>query len=255
MAADADTSAATADVSKAVADFQAAAPAGVSRPSKIGSVEAILKDAADRIAALGRQMDDGDGDIDTPANEAGDLGMPGKPAADFVEQLGGHDLISPPPLSLTFATEADLTKFIDARVSARLAEQPDFITKAAVAETQLAVPEIAKLASGIAKGLEALADRTKATTEQLEATKAALATTQADLEAVKLLAQPVKGAVFAIEKGIGLDSDRIFRNGEVPDANKRLGDAARAIASLTDQERRDVSTAVLSDMYKARQQA
>lgn len=256
MAADADTAPATADATKAAADFQAAAPAGVNRPAKIGSVEAIIKDAADRIKALAGQMDDGDGDIDTPANEEADgPGDDKTPAADFVASQSGQAVVKPETLSLTFATEADLTKFIDQRVAARLAEQPDFITKAAVSDSLDTIPDIAKLAGGLAKGLEALATKAETSAKELDAMKTAVAETQADLAKVKELAQPVKGAVFAIEKGIGIEPDRIYRDGVIPESATKAAEAARLIAGLSDQERRQVSTAVLTDMYRSRQQS
>ena len=244
----------------------------------------MLQDVQARLEALADETDrDRDGDIDTPANlerngtgeQRGPL-PPGAPSAssgnaDFASQEGGHELVTPARLTLNFATEADLTKFITTRVETLLAERltQEFITKsaaAAVAEPLAAIPEIAKLAGGIARGLEALADRTKATADDLTATKAALAGsqtdmvrlgaslagTQADLARVKELAQPVKGTVFAIEKGIGIEPDRIYRDGVVPDSAKRGAEAAKVLAGLSDNERREVGAAVLAEMYRAR---
>ena len=231
----------------------------------------MLQDVQARLEALADETDrDRDGDIDTPANlerngtgeQRGPL-PPGAPSAssgnaDFASQEGGHELVTPARLTLNFATEADLTKFITTRVETLLAERltQEFITKsaaAAVGEPLAAIPEIAKLAGGIARGLEALADRTKATAEELGVTKAALAETQADLARVKELAQPVKGTVFAIEKGIGIEPDRIYRDGVVPDSAKRGAEAAKVLAGLSDNERREVGAAVLAEMYRARQ--
>ena len=163
-------------------------------------------------------------------------------------------VIDPPPLALSFGSEAELTKFITARVETLLAERAasDFVSKAALTEPLAAIPEIAKLAGGIARGLEALAGRTKATAEALAATNASVAATQADLARVKELAQPVKGAVFAIEKGIGIEPDRIYRDGVIPESAKRGAEAARVLAGLSDEERRQVGAAVLSEMYRAR---
>lgn len=240
-----------------VVPFQDAAPATVDRPARMGEVMAILKDVQARLEALAGETDkDRDGDIDTPANmEPAGQGGVERPAPDFGETQGTPQVASAPPLSLTFATEADLAKYIDTRVGTLLSEQAqtEFLTKsvAAAAEPLAAIPEIAKLAGGIARGLEALADRTKATAEDLGTTKAALATTQADLARVKELAQPARGAVFAIEKGIGVEPDRIYRDGVVPESAKRGAEAARVLAGLSDEERRQVGAAVLSEMYRA----
>lgn len=264
-------------------------PATPVRPAAIGEVMAMLQEVQARIEALAGETDrDRDGDVDTVANTEAAPGTAASAggAADFVTTHGAPMLAEASPLALTFATEADLTKFIATRVDARLAERgapaaaEALLTKAALAEPLAAIPEIAKLAGGIAKGLEALAgvsqadhvrlgtltERADVTTEELGLTKAALAgsqadvirldaqmaETQADLARVKELAQPVKGAVFAMEKGIGIEPDRIYRDGVVPESAKRGAEAAKVLAGLSDEERRQVSAAVLSEMYRAR---
>jgi hypothetical protein len=222
---------------------------------------AMLRDVQARVAALAGETDEHrDGDrpegARTPANLAGE-------AVVAPSEEGGADspvtpaVIAAPPLALSFGTEAELTKFITTRVEGLLAERApsDYVTKStvsALSEPLAAIPEIAKLAGGIARGLEALAGRTKATAEALAETNAAIAATQADLARVKELAQPVKGAVFAIEKGIGLEPDRIYRDGVLPESAKRGAEAAKVLAGLSDEERRQVGAAVLSEMYRAR---
>jgi phage head maturation protease len=231
------------------------------RPAAIGEVMAMLRDVQARVAALAGETDEHrDGDrpegARTPANLAGE-------AVVAPSEEGGADspvtpaVIAAPPLALSFGTEAELTKFITTRVEGLLAERApsDYVTKStvsALSEPLAAIPEIAKLAGGIARGLEALAGRTKATAEALAETNAAIAATQADLARVKELAQPVKGAVFAIEKGIGLEPDRIYRDGVLPESAKRGAEAAKVLAGLSDEERRQVGAAVLSEMYRAR---
>jgi phage head maturation protease len=258
FAADADTTAPAAETAKAVTGFQDAAPAAPSRPAAIGDVSAILKDALQRIEALSGQTDqDKDGDIDTPANmEADGPGSAGAaPAEAIAAQRPAPTLISPETLSLTFASEADLFKAIDARVQAVIAtrDTTEFITKAAIAEPLATIPDIAKLAGGLAKGLEALATKAETSAQELAAMKAAVAETQADLAKVKELAQPVKGAVFAIDKGLGIAPDRVYRDGVVPDSAKRAADAVAVLAGLSDNERRAMGAEVLADMYRARQ--
>jgi hypothetical protein len=236
------------------------APPTPGRPAAIGEVMAMLKDVQERIEALAGETDrDRDGDVDSAANTEAAAASSGDVPADFGETHGAPVLAGAAPLALTFTTEADLTKFITAHVDALLgerrpaAEGTEFVTKAALVEPLAAIPEIAKLAGGIARGLEALADRTKATADAMAATKAAIAETQADLARVKELAQPVRGTVFAIEKGIGSEPDRIYRDGVTPESAKRGAEAAKVLAGLSDEERRQVSAAVLSEMYRARQ--
>jgi hypothetical protein len=260
----------------------------VDRPANEAAKFVVLKRAGERAWKLGEEgpvvEEQGMTDQEQPADraEAGNaasvLGTAastgGADGSATQEPEGsGQAVTGAPPLALSFATEADLTKFVTRCVDALLAgHRPDagateFVTKAALAEPLAAIPEIAKLASGIARGLEALADRTKATADALVATKAAVAgsqadvarlgaavaETQADLARVKELAQPVKGTVFAIEKGIGSEPDRIYRDGVVPESAKRGAEAAKMLAGLSDEERRQVSAAVLSERYRARQ--
>jgi hypothetical protein len=255
----------------------------VDRPANDAAKFVVLKRAGERAWKLGEQgpvveeksMPDQEqpGDIAEAVMEAAAPTGAADGSAMPQPEASGPAVASAPPLALSFATEADLTKFITRHVDAMLAEhRPDagateFVTKAALAEPLSAIPEIAKLAGGIARGLEALADRTRTTAEELGVTKAALegsqadmarlgaslAETQADLARVKELAQPVKGTVFAIEKGIGSEPDRIYRDGMVPESAKRGAEAAKVLAGLSDEERRQVSAAVLSEMYRARQ--
>lgn len=258
FAADADTGAAATDTTKAAPGFQEAAPAAPGRPAAIGDVSAILKDALQRIESLAGQTDrDRDGDIDTPANmEADGPGSAGAAPADAVAaQRPATTLVAPETLSLTFASEADLFKAIDARVQAAIAarDSTEFIAKAAMAEPLATIPDIAKLAGGLAKGLEALATKAETSAQELAAMKAAVAETQADLAKVKELAQPIKGAVFAVDKGLGITPDRIYRDGVVPDSAKRAADAVAVLAGLSDNERRAMGVEVLADMYRARQ--
>jgi len=58
--------------------------------------------------------------------------------------------------------------------------------------------------------------------------------------------------VFAIEKGSGIEPDRIYRDGVLPDSAKRGAEAAKVLAGLSDNERREVGAALLAEMYRAR---
>jgi hypothetical protein len=257
-AAEAERDAAPETQQPAASDLPA--PPGIpARPAAIGEVMAMLRDVQARVEALAGETDrDGDSPEGArpPATMAGDAAA-GRSADDGTGRHAATPLVDAPPLGLTFGTEAELTKFITTRVETLLAARAasDFVSKSAVSaltEPLAAIPEIAKLAGGIARGLEALAGRTTATAEALAATNATVAATQADLARVKELAQPVKGAVFAIEKGIGLEPDRIYRDGIVPESAKRGAEAAKVLAGLSDEERRQVGAAVLSEMYRAR---
>lgn len=236
-----------------------APPATPARPAAIGEVMAMLRDVQARVEELaGDTGEERDGDrqegAGAPAAMAGGA-VAGPPTEEGAGSQEAPAVVDAPPPALSFGTEAELTKFITTRVETLLAERAraDFVTKSALTEPLAAIPEIAKLAGGIARGLEALAGRTAATAEGLAATNATVAAAQADLAQVKELAQPVKGAVFAIEKGIGLEPDRIYRDGVVPESARRGAEAAKVLAGLSDEERRQVGAAVLSEMYRARQ--
>lgn len=228
---------------KAAADFPATDGArALGRPATIGDVTGILKDALQRITALEGQTDhDKDGDIDTPANMAGGA-MDKRPDGEF-QGAQRADGINPGTLELTFGTEADLKKYISDTVAG--------LTKAAAADTTAANAEVVKLAGGLAKGLEAVVSRLEASTQETTATKAALAEVQADLAKVKEMAAPAKGAVFAIDKGIGMEPDRIYVGG-APDGVARKQAAVQTLAGLSEQDRLDVHRALLEEMYGRR---
>ena len=59
--------------------------------------------------------------------------------------------------------------------------------------------------------------------------------------------------MFAIDKGLGIAPDRVYRDGVVPDSAKRAADAVAVLAGLSDNERRAMGAEVLADMYRARQ--
>lgn len=231
----------TEPAAKAAADFPANDGArALSRPPAIGDVTAILKDALQRITALEGQTDDKDGDVDTRGNmQAGGPGEPATRAADF-QDTQRADGINPGTLSLAFSTDADLKKYITDTVAD--------LTKAAAADTSAATSEVVKIAGGLAKGLEAVASRLEASTQEATATKAALAEMQADLARVKDLAQPVKGATYAIDKGIGLEPDRIYKGG-IPEAAAKKQAAAAALAGLNEQDRLEVNRLMLEHLY------
>lgn len=219
---------------KAASDFEAGNRSrALVRPGVLGEVAAVLQDALQRIEALAGETDqDRDGDVDFPTR------VPEKrEQSEF--QAGQHAAPRPETLELTFATEADLKKYIGATVAD--------LTRAASADTTAATGEVLKLTGGIAKGLAALADQTEATTEGLTATRAALGEVQAELARVKALAQPVRGAVFAVDKGLGLEPDR-FARGDAG-AAATTADAARLVAGLGEEEKRDFFASVLKAMY------
>lgn len=230
----------TEPTAKAAADFSANERAdSLSRPSAIGQTAAILKDALDRIQALAGQTDqDKDGDVDTEANMGG--AMDKRENAEF-QGAQRADGINPGTLELTFTTEADLKKYIDSTVAD--------LTKAATAGATTAQAELVKLAGGLAKGFEAMTSRLEASAKEAETTKAALADVQAELARVKELAQPPKGAVFAIDKGLGLEPDRVYRDGVVPEPVAAKAAAARLVAGMGEQERRDFHAELLKQMY------
>ncbi len=243
---------------KAAADVAGSfsAPALRARPAGIGGeLAALLREALSRVEALADETDeDRDGDVDTPANLADVNDNRKKPSEQFVQRQipNGTPVAGRETLPMSFASAPDLVKRLDALIERRLDSLADgrFVTKAAVADSVGTAAEVAKLAGGIAKGLESLATQAEATTEELAAIKEAVAEQQADLASVKELAQPVKGAVFAVEKGIGLDPDRINPDGTsktaIP-ANGSLEWLAQKAAALSDEERKQLAAA----MYRA----
>lgn len=227
-------------VDKAAADFSANERGGsLSRPAAIGEVSAILKDALQRITALEGQTDqDKDGDVDTEANMSGAMDKRENQEFQGAQRADG---LAPGTLDLTFTTEADLKKYIDTTVAD--------LTKAATADTTTATTELVKLAGGLAKGFEVVTSRLEASAKEAETTKAALADVQAELAKVKDLAQPVKGAVFAVDKGLGLEPDRVYRDGVTPEPIAAKQAAARLVAGMGEQERRDFHAELLKQMY------
>ncbi len=200
----------------------AAAKAGM-----IGDVTAILRDAAARIEALARETDmDHDGDVDFPANNP-----PGQPdGADALRQQELRRLYearSPRPatLSLTFGADPDLTKALQA-VTATPADR-------------LTVDQLmADLVKGLAEA--------KTRGEELAAAKAALTE---ELERIKAMATPPKGAVFAVDKGLGLEPDRLYLDGKPPDADAAKSAAAKLVSGMSEEERTQFHAELLKQMY------
>ena len=262
MAADADTSVAVADTTKAAADFMTAASSdAIGRPAaqpatmRGGTLAGLLRDAAARIEALVSDTDkDKDGDVDTTANmAAGGTGTPGTPAADFVAATAGDPKPdNAEPMSLSLSLTPEITKHLEALVSARVAaelSQRDFLTKAATSDRLDSIPDVIKLAGVTARALEAMALKAEAATQEATVTKAALTEMQADLARVKELAQPIKGQTFAYDKGLGLEPDRIYVDGNVPADVQAKKAAAAAVAKMSEQERVELSAMMLKQMY------
>ena len=246
--------AATPDVTKAAPDVAAAnTVTPPKRPAPLGSaLVTVLRDALQRAEALADETDrDRDGDVDTPANMAN--ARPAKPAADFVEGLApdGTSVETAQSLSLTFAAEADLAKYVDAHIAAALATS-GVATVDTVTRSLDSVPAVAEAAATTARGLAALADQTKAAIADLHVTKAALAETQAALEAVKRLAQPVKGVSVVVNKGIGLEPDTIQAAGGTPPTPEQHIEAlAEKVVHLTEAQRMALAGKVVNAQYQA----
>ena len=233
---------------KAAPSFTAAfpSPSQPARPSALGGeVLALLHEVTARLEALAGQTDaDRDGDVDTPA----DRRRGGEPArdADFQAQRPDPDrvLARPATLDLGFGSKDDLTAYIEGAVVRALAAQAD-AGKAATATAALeTAAEVATLAGGIAKGLAALAGRAEAGARELGALRASVAETQADLARVKELAQPVKGALFAVDKGIGLEADRVGPPGTYHTAAPGAGEVewlAKQVAQLGEEQRMELA--------------
>ncbi len=211
-----------------------AATASSRKAGMLGDVTAILRDAATRIEALARETDsDRDGDVDFPANNA-----PGQPdGADVVRQADVQRLyqelraLRPASLSLTFGANPDLTKAL----SAVTATSPDRLT-------------VDQLMADLVKGLA----EAKTSGRELETVKAAVAEVQTELAKVKDMAAPPKGVATVVEKGLGIDPDRLYVDGQPPEAMAAKTAAAKLVARMNDEERTKFHAELLKQMYAAR---
>jgi phage head maturation protease len=125
--------------------------------------------------------------VDRPANDAARFVLV-KAAGDgtWEPEQAAPAVPATPPESWGISSRAELEQLIAAEVARALAAQLATMTDL----TKSVAPDLT------------------AHTAELAETKASLAQLRTDLEAVKRLAAPVKGAVFAVEKGIGGTPDR-----------------------------------------------